>query len=49
MVGGPDEDAWELPVAYVVRKADDAGAALTAELGAMAAVNEGSHPVQAAA
>jgi long-chain acyl-CoA synthetase len=38
VVGRPDEDAGELPVAYVVRKADDAGAALTAE-SVMAAVN----------
>jgi long-chain acyl-CoA synthetase len=38
VVGRPDEDAGELPVAYVVRKADDAGAALTAEA-VMAAVN----------
>src|SRR3712207_7942296 len=33
------EEAGELPVAYVVRKADDAGAALTAE-SVMAAVND---------
>ncbi|MGY1730070.1 class I adenylate-forming enzyme family protein [Geodermatophilus sp. SYSU D01045] len=39
VVGRPDEAAGELPVAYVVRKADDAGAALTAE-SLMAAVNE---------
>jgi long-chain acyl-CoA synthetase len=39
VVGRPDEEAGELPVAYVVRKADDAGAALTAE-SLMAAVNE---------
>jgi long-chain acyl-CoA synthetase len=39
VVGRPDEEAGELPVAYVVRKADDAGAALTAE-SVMAAVNE---------
>jgi long-chain acyl-CoA synthetase len=39
VVGRPDEDAGELPVAYVVRKADDAGAALTAE-SVMAAVND---------
>jgi long-chain acyl-CoA synthetase len=38
VVGRPDESAGELPVAYVVRKADDAGAALTAE-SVMAAVN----------
>jgi long-chain acyl-CoA synthetase len=39
VVGRPDEEAGELPVAYVVRKADDDGAALTAEA-VMAAVNE---------
>jgi long-chain acyl-CoA synthetase len=39
VVGRPDEDAGELPVAYVVRKADDAGAALTAA-SVMAAVND---------
>jgi long-chain acyl-CoA synthetase len=39
VVGRPDEEAGELPVAYVVRKPDDAGAALTAE-SLMAAVNE---------
>jgi long-chain acyl-CoA synthetase len=39
VVGRPDEEAGELPVAYVVRKADDAGAALTAE-SVMTAVNE---------
>ncbi|MGY1738576.1 class I adenylate-forming enzyme family protein [Geodermatophilus sp. SYSU D00684] len=39
VVGRPDEAAGELPVAYVVRKADDAGAALTAE-SVMAAVND---------
>jgi long-chain acyl-CoA synthetase len=39
VVGRPDEDAGELPVAYVVRKADDAGTALTAEA-VMTAVNE---------
>ncbi|MGY1824094.1 class I adenylate-forming enzyme family protein [Geodermatophilus sp. SYSU D00079] len=39
VVGRPDEEAGELPVAYVVRRADDAGAALTAE-SVMAAVNE---------
>ncbi|MGY1807742.1 class I adenylate-forming enzyme family protein [Blastococcus sp. SYSU D00669] len=39
VVGRPDEEAGELPVAYVVRKADDAGAGLTAE-SVMAAVNE---------
>jgi long-chain acyl-CoA synthetase len=38
VVGRPDEETGELPVAYVVRKADDAGAALTAE-SVMAAVN----------
>jgi acyl-CoA synthetase (AMP-forming)/AMP-acid ligase II len=39
VVGRPDEDAGELPVAYVVRKDDDAGAALTPE-SVMAAVND---------
>jgi long-chain acyl-CoA synthetase len=39
VVGRPDEEAGELPVAYVVRKPDAAGAALTAE-SVMAAVNE---------
>jgi long-chain acyl-CoA synthetase len=39
VVGRPDEEAGELPVAYVVRKGDDAGAALTAE-SVMAAVND---------
>ncbi|MGY1778700.1 class I adenylate-forming enzyme family protein [Geodermatophilus sp. SYSU D01036] len=39
VVGRPDEAAGELPVAYVVRKADDAGAALTAE-SVMATVND---------
>ncbi len=39
VVGRPDEEAGELPVAYVVRRADDAGAALTAE-SVMTAVNE---------
>lgn len=39
VVGRPDEEAGELPVAYVVRKADDPGAALTAE-SVMAAVND---------
>ena len=39
VVGRPDEDAGELPVAYVVRTADDAGAALTAE-SVIAAVND---------
>jgi long-chain acyl-CoA synthetase len=39
VVGRPDEEAGELPVAYVVRKADEAGQALTAE-SVMAAVNE---------
>jgi long-chain acyl-CoA synthetase len=39
VVGRPDEEAGELPVAYVVRKGDDAGAALTAE-SVIAAVND---------
>ncbi|RFU20879.1 class I adenylate-forming enzyme family protein [Geodermatophilus marinus] len=39
VVGRPDEEAGELPVAYVVRKDDAAGAALTAE-SVMAAVND---------
>jgi long-chain acyl-CoA synthetase len=39
VVGRPDEEAGELPVAYVVRKADEAGAALTAE-SVMVAVND---------
>jgi long-chain acyl-CoA synthetase len=39
VVGRPDEEAGELPVAYVVRTADDAGSALTAE-SVMAAVND---------
>lgn len=39
VVGRPDEEAGELPVAYVVRKGDDAGSALTAE-SVMAAVND---------
>jgi long-chain acyl-CoA synthetase len=39
VVGRPDEEAGELPVAYVVRRADDAGAALTAE-SIMASVND---------
>jgi long-chain acyl-CoA synthetase len=39
VVGRPDEEAGELPIAYVVRKGDDAGAALTAE-SVMAAVND---------
>jgi long-chain acyl-CoA synthetase len=39
VVGRPDEEAGELPVAYVVRKGDDAGAALTVE-SVMSAVND---------
>ncbi|MCZ2836735.1 class I adenylate-forming enzyme family protein [Modestobacter sp. VKM Ac-2985] len=39
VVGRPDPEAGELPVAYVVSRADDAGAALTAA-GVMAVVNE---------
>ncbi|MGY1771655.1 class I adenylate-forming enzyme family protein [Blastococcus sp. SYSU D00813] len=39
VVGRPDEEAGELPVAYVVRRDDDAGAALTPE-SVMAAVND---------
>ncbi|MCU1614003.1 MAG: Acyl-CoA synthetase (AMP-forming)/AMP-acid ligase [Frankiales bacterium] len=39
VVGRPDEKAGELPIAYVVRTSDDAGAALTAE-SVMTAVNE---------
>src|SRR6185312_16035489 len=39
VVGRPDEEAGELPVAYVVRRPDDAGAALTAE-SLMTSVNE---------
>jgi long-chain acyl-CoA synthetase len=39
VVGRPDEAAGELPVAYVVRTADDAGGALTAE-SVMAVVND---------
>ena len=39
VVGRPDEEAGELPIAYVVRTGDDAGAALTAE-SVMAAVND---------
>ncbi|SOE01572.1 class I adenylate-forming enzyme family protein [Blastococcus haudaquaticus] len=39
VVGRPDEEAGELPVAYVVRKGDDAGSALTAE-SVMTAVND---------
>jgi long-chain acyl-CoA synthetase len=39
VVGRPDEEAGELPIAYVVRKGDEAGAALTAE-SVMAAVND---------
>jgi long-chain acyl-CoA synthetase len=31
VVGRPDPEAGELPVAYVVRRGDDAGAALTGE------------------
>jgi long-chain acyl-CoA synthetase len=38
VVGRPDPEAGELPVAYVVRTGDDAGTALTAEA-VMAAVN----------
>ncbi|SDF33709.1 long-chain acyl-CoA synthetase [Blastococcus fimeti] len=39
VVGRPDEEAGELPVAYVVRKGDAAGAALTLE-SVLAAVND---------
>ncbi|SFP86604.1 long-chain acyl-CoA synthetase [Geodermatophilus dictyosporus] len=39
VVGRPDEEAGELPVAYVVRRDDDAGRALTAG-SVMAAVND---------
>jgi long-chain acyl-CoA synthetase len=39
VVGRPDPEAGELPVAYVVRRQDDAGAALTVD-GVLAAVNE---------
>jgi long-chain acyl-CoA synthetase len=39
VVGRPDEEAGELPVAYVVRKADADGESLTAE-SVMAAVND---------
>jgi long-chain acyl-CoA synthetase len=39
VVGRPDEEAGELPIAYVVRKGEEAGAALTAE-SVMAAVND---------
>src|SRR4051794_20912695 len=39
VVGRPDDQAGELPVAYVVRAADDVGAALTAD-SVMAAVND---------
>jgi long-chain acyl-CoA synthetase len=39
VVGRPDEEAGELPIAYVVRKGDEAGAALTGE-SVMAAVND---------
>jgi long-chain acyl-CoA synthetase len=38
VVGRPDPEAGELPVAYVVRRADDAGAALTGE-SVMATIN----------
>jgi long-chain acyl-CoA synthetase len=38
VVGRPDPEAGELPVAYVVRRADAAGAALTGE-GIMADIN----------
>jgi long-chain acyl-CoA synthetase len=39
VVGRPDEEAGELPVAYVVRKGDESGAALTADA-VMTAVND---------
>jgi long-chain acyl-CoA synthetase len=39
VVGRPDPEAGELPVAYVVRRADDAGAALTVE-SVMGVINE---------
>ncbi len=39
VVGRPDEEAGELPIAYVVRKGDEAGAALTVE-SVLAAVND---------
>ncbi|MGY5885271.1 class I adenylate-forming enzyme family protein [Modestobacter lacusdianchii] len=45
VVGRPDPEAGELPVAYVVRRADDAGAALTAET-VMAGVNQQVTPYQ---
>ena len=45
VVGRPDPGAGELPVAYVVRRADADGAALTAE-GLMATVNEQVTPYQ---
>jgi long-chain acyl-CoA synthetase len=39
VVGRPDPEAGELPVAYVVRRGDDAGAALTAE-SVLAGIND---------
>jgi long-chain acyl-CoA synthetase len=45
VVGRPDPAAGELPVAYLVRRADDAGAALTAA-GVLAAVNAQVAPYQ---
>ncbi|WP_324276381.1 class I adenylate-forming enzyme family protein [Blastococcus brunescens] len=48
VVGRPDEEAGELPVAYVVRKGDDAGSALTAE-SVMAAVNDRVTPTSGCA
>ncbi|MGK5111766.1 class I adenylate-forming enzyme family protein [Geodermatophilus sp. CPCC 205506] len=39
VIGRPDDEAGDLPVAYVVRRGDEAGAALTAGA-VMAAVNE---------
>src|SRR3954453_4807356 len=39
VVGRPDPEAGELPVAYVVRRGDDPGSGLTAE-GVMAVINE---------